>query len=105
MRKKLSRHARGDDDSNINLTPMLDVVFIMLIFFIVTATFIKQAGIEVYRPSHRVNDVKRLDAICSDKALMCSGGSDWHTPDAGRSLGDFFVDAAKIEDLLTVGGI
>ena len=33
-----------------NLTPMLDVVFIMLIFFIVTATFIKQAGIEVARP-------------------------------------------------------
>ena len=50
MRKKLSRHSRGDDDSNINLTPMLDVVFIMLIFFIVTATFIKQTGIEVYRP-------------------------------------------------------
>ena len=39
-------------DVNINdsLTPMLDVVFIMLIFFIVTATFIKQAGIEVLRP-------------------------------------------------------
>jgi biopolymer transport protein ExbD len=34
----------------INLTPMLDVTFIMLIFFIVTATFIKQAGIEVFRP-------------------------------------------------------
>ena len=40
------------DDVNINdsLTPMLDVVFIMLIFFIVTATFIKQAGIDVLRP-------------------------------------------------------
>ena len=50
MRRKLSRLARGNDDSDINLTPMLDVVFIMLIFFIVTATFIKQAGIEVYRP-------------------------------------------------------
>ena len=33
-----------------NLTPMLDVVFIMLIFFIVTATFIKQAGYEPNRP-------------------------------------------------------
>ena len=42
--------SRSDDDSDINLTPMLDVVFIMLIFFIVTATFIKQAGIEVIRP-------------------------------------------------------
>ena len=39
-----------DDDSDINLTPMLDVVFIMLIFFIVTATFIKQPGLDVLRP-------------------------------------------------------
>ncbi len=44
------RHARTDEQLDINLTPMLDVVFIMLIFFIVTATFIKQAGIEVLRP-------------------------------------------------------
>ena len=42
--------SRTDEESDINLTPMLDVVFIMLIFFIVTATFIKQAGIEVIRP-------------------------------------------------------
>ncbi len=40
-----------DEESDINLAPMLDVVFIMLIFFIVTATFIKQAGIEVLRPA------------------------------------------------------
>jgi len=37
-------------DSEIDLTPMLDVVFIMLIFFIVTASFIKEAGIDVNRP-------------------------------------------------------
>ena len=39
-----------EDEGEINLTPMLDVVFIMLIFFIVTATFIKEAGIDVTRP-------------------------------------------------------
>jgi biopolymer transport protein ExbD len=39
-----------EDDSSIDLTPMLDVVFIMLIFFIVTASFIKEAGIDVTRP-------------------------------------------------------
>jgi biopolymer transport protein ExbD len=44
------RFSRSDEESDINLTPMLDVVFIMLIFFIVTATFIKQAGVDVYRP-------------------------------------------------------
>ena len=41
MRKPMNRFSRGDDESDINLTPMLDVVFIMLIFFIVTATFVK----------------------------------------------------------------
>lgn len=45
------RHAaQQEDDSDIDLTPMLDVVFIMLIFFIVTATFIKEAGMEIDRP-------------------------------------------------------
>ncbi len=39
-----------DDENEINLTPMLDVVFIMLIFFIVTASFIREAGIDVNRP-------------------------------------------------------
>ena len=39
-----------EEESEINITPMLDVVFIMLIFFIVTATFCKEAGIEVNRP-------------------------------------------------------
>ena len=48
--RRSGRFSKSDDDSDINLTPMLDVVFIMLIFFIVTATFIKQAGIDVYRP-------------------------------------------------------
>jgi biopolymer transport protein ExbD len=43
--------ARDDEnDEQINLTPMLDVVFIMLIFFIVTATFVKEVGIDVNQP-------------------------------------------------------
>ena len=39
-----------EDESEIDLTPMLDVVFIMLIFFIVTASFIKESGVEINRP-------------------------------------------------------
>lgn len=39
-----------DRENDINLTPMLDVVFIMLIFFIVTASFVKEAGIDVNKP-------------------------------------------------------
>ncbi len=44
------RHAIQEDETAIDLTPMLDVVFIMLIFFIVTASFVKEAGIDVNRP-------------------------------------------------------
>lgn len=49
MRKFLSSN-NTDEEAAVDITPMLDVVFIMLIFFIVTATFIKQAGIEVNQP-------------------------------------------------------
>ena len=47
MRK---RRMRDVEESEVNLTPMLDVVFIMLIFFIVTASFVKESGIDVNRP-------------------------------------------------------
>jgi biopolymer transport protein ExbD len=41
-----------DDEAEINITPMLDIVFIMLIFFIVTTSFVKEKGLEVSRPSN-----------------------------------------------------
>ncbi len=44
------RRQKTGDDSAIDITPMLDVVFIMLIFFIVTASFVKESGIDVSRP-------------------------------------------------------
>jgi biopolymer transport protein ExbD len=46
MRRK---RAPRTDDTTVDLTPMLDVVFILLIFFIVTASFVKEAGLEVNR--------------------------------------------------------
>ena len=56
-----------EEKSEVNLTPMLDVVFIMLIFFIVTASFIKEAGIDVNRPdsftAERQEDAAILIAI------------------------------------------
>lgn len=42
--------ADSGEASEVNLTPMLDVVFIMLIFFIVTTSFIKESGVEINRP-------------------------------------------------------
>ena len=44
------RHLLQQDEAELDMTPMLDVVFIMLIFFIVTSTFIKESGIDVNRP-------------------------------------------------------
>jgi biopolymer transport protein ExbD len=50
MRHHLDDIHVDEEENEINLTPMLDVVFIMLIFFIVTASFIKEVGIDVNRP-------------------------------------------------------
>lgn len=44
---------RVEEESEIDLTPMLDVVFIMLIFFIVTASFVKESGLDVNRPHYQ----------------------------------------------------
>jgi len=44
------KHATNDEETEINITPMLDIVFIMLIFFIVTTSFIKEPGIDPRRP-------------------------------------------------------
>ncbi len=49
MRRK---HGSPDDEAQINITPMLDIVFIMLIFFIVTTSFVKEIGLDVSRPSN-----------------------------------------------------
>ena len=53
--RKLARE-QDQDGAEIDLTPMLDVVFIMLIFFIVVASFIKEAGVEVNRPDDNQPD-------------------------------------------------
>jgi biopolymer transport protein ExbD len=48
----MKRRRHIDDEAEINITPMLDIVFIMLIFFIVTTSFVKEKGLEVSRPSN-----------------------------------------------------
>ncbi|QIZ77189.1 ExbD/TolR family protein [Ferrimonas lipolytica] len=44
------KHSTGMEEAEVDMTPMLDIVFIMLIFFIVTTSFVKESGIEVNRP-------------------------------------------------------
>lgn len=51
-----ARRKQGSEQT-IDLTPMLDVVFIMLIFFIVTSSFIKEAGIDVERPGTETHEL------------------------------------------------
>tara|TARA_B110000438_G_scaffold200219_1_gene191781 strand:+ start:220 stop:630 length:411 start_codon:yes stop_codon:yes gene_type:complete len=51
------------EEEDINLTPMLDVVFILLIFFIVTANFIKEPGLEVNRPDAETSSIQENAAI------------------------------------------
>lgn len=51
MRRPFSDISGQEEESGVDLTPMLDVTFIMLIFFIVTASFIKEAGVDVNKPS------------------------------------------------------
>lgn len=58
-----------EEESQIDLTPMLDVVFIMLIFFIVTASFVKESGIDVNRPD-------AATAVKKERANILVGISD-----------------------------
>ena len=51
MRDAATRPRQAQDNgSQIDLTPMLDVVFIILIFFIVTSSFVKEPGVEIFKP-------------------------------------------------------
>ena len=58
-----SRRSKGDEDDAIDITPMIDIVFIMLIFFVVTASFIKEAGVDVNRPDAKTAERKERASI------------------------------------------
>ena len=58
---RLSRPSSAREDAQVDLTSMLDIVFIMLIFFIVTSSFVREAGVEVNRPQAS-NVVSQKDA-------------------------------------------
>jgi len=52
-----SRRTQGADEGEVDMTPMLDIVFIMLIFFIVTATFLDEKGIDLTQPPPPPDDI------------------------------------------------
>ena len=73
-RRRLSADAEAGE---VNLTPMLDVVFIMLIFFIVTTSFIKESGIEIERPEASAAtprpDAQVMVALTGEGAVWVDG--------------------------------
>ena len=62
MRRSLISQA-VEETEEPNITPMLDVVFILLIFFIVTANFIKEPGLEINRPDSETSEITENAAI------------------------------------------
>ncbi len=62
-------------------------------------------GLEVYRPRHGPSYTLKLEGLCRAWKLLLSGGSDFHYPDRGLGLGDFFVTAEEVAALLEEGGI
>ena len=76
MRRRRSIEA-ADDSNEVNLTPMLDEVFIMLIFFIVTTSFIKESGVEIDRPEASAAtprpDAHVLIAVTPEGAVWVDG--------------------------------
>lgn len=70
-------HAQKEEEAEINMTPMLDIVFIMLIFFIVTAVFVKEAGMTVDKPEAETAGMQDkasiLIAVTSDDEVWLNG--------------------------------
>ncbi len=62
-------------------------------------------GLEVYRPRSRPDQILALEQAARASDLLMTGGSDWHTPDSGASLGDFFVTEDEVAKLLEAGGM
>ncbi len=57
------RYCQEEDEATIDLTPLMDIVFIMLIFFIVTTSFIKESGVDVNRPTANTAERKERGNI------------------------------------------
>ncbi|HQY70518.1 MAG TPA: biopolymer transporter ExbD [Pseudomonadales bacterium] len=84
MPTHIPRRRASQDESEIDLTPMLDVVFIMLIFFVVTASFVKETGIHVARPQPQVGEAGKRNILLT----VTAGNEIW--------LGERRVDARSV---------
>ena len=118
MRKHIANLKTEQDEAEINLTPMLDVVFIMLIFFIVTATFIRETGLDVNRPDESQAQVVQeegailviidsaddiwIDNRVVDPRAVRANVERLHAEDAERPLVIQAANASSAEALVTI---
>ena len=65
---------REEEEAAVDMTPMLDIVFIMLIFFIVTTSFVKEAGIEVNKPKAAQATKQKMQTFLLLYAVMAQSG-------------------------------
>ena len=73
MARRPIKTSESEAEDDVNVTPLLDIVFIMLIFFIVTSTFIKEPGIDPTRPKVELQEAQKkvsiLVAISADDEI------------------------------------
>ena len=81
MKSGIMKKSGQEEAGEIDLTPMLDVVFILLIFFIVTSVFVTEAGIEVSKP-----EASTVEDTSGDLILIAVGSS-----------GDIWIDGDQID--------
>ena len=62
-------------------------------------------GLEAYRATRVQVRLAELEEVARKRGLVLTGGSDWHGPESGAKLGDFWVTAEEVGDFLSVGGM
>ena len=83
-----SMNKQDSGDAEINMAPLIDMIFILLIFFLVTATFVRESGVEIKRPEAASAEAKDAAGIFI----------------AVTQDGDIFVDKSRV-DLRSIRGI
>lgn len=76
MARRQSRVLQDEAEVELDMTPMLDVVFILLIFFIVTAVFVKEPGVQIVRPETTLQEREKptlLVAVTANDEIFVDG--------------------------------
>lgn len=90
----MRKFAKGGDEAEVNMTPMLDIVFIMLIFFIVTSTLVKESGLEINKPEE--NNSEPPPPPEDDKRAIA-----FIVDNNGRIMHDFrYVDISSVSSII-----